>query len=190
LSFDLSASTLGHLVLQFPTASSLTLDLVANPLSYWTNLNHSQTAYSLVLGELRDTFFFLYPSIKKESRVVKMTLGSLEPREWTDDIPNINYCATPAQYSIVKTLGQHYTVSPVGIDSVTIQRTGYLDGSQRLDFPILAGSVQLLAVQGLPPNSAGFYLYRSESDRCWAEINGMRVDHVVGRYENLVDFDI
>jgi len=189
LTFNLDASTLGHLVLNFPTASSLTLDAAANPLSYWQDLNHSQTNYAVVLGELRSVHFFLYGLPQENSHLSKLTLGSLEPREWTETLRKINYAAPVSQYAQGKILGQRLYVSPVTIDSVTIKIEGSLRGIQRLDFPSIAGARHLLVVQGLPPLSTGYYFYRVETPQTFSGLEGLTVDHVAGRYDNLVVFE-
>ena len=175
LVFNLDTSATGsHLVLQFPTASSLNLDTVANPLSYWTDLNYPQTSITIVLGEVREKAFTLYP-ISKMGNFVKLTYGTLEILDISEDLASVSYCAPVPEYCITK-----YDVMPVGIDSVTIKRVGALDGIQQMQF----ATPSHLLVASVPPNNTGYYYYVNGS----ASEGQTRVEHIAGKYLNLVDF--
>lgn len=72
--FDPTTSVGAHLVLRFAEPSSLTLDSLAVPLSYWQSSNHDESNYAAVLGEVKAEGFLLYPD-------TLLTYGVLEPVE-------------------------------------------------------------------------------------------------------------
>ena len=177
LVFNLDACAVGsHLVMQFPT--SLVLDTVANPLTNWTDLNYPQTTITIVLGEVREKSFVLYPVAKMNNNLVKLTYGTLELPDISEDINSVSYCTPASQYCITKALKQNFEATPVAIDSITIKRVGGVDGIQKLEFPTPS---HVLLVSGLPPNGSGFYLYRSSVS------SEGRVVRIAGKYLNLVD---
>jgi len=189
LSFNLDASVNGHLVLNFPTAFTLQLDATSTPLTYWTTLNHPEDTYAIVLGELRDKFFALYPSVSMDSRIVKLTLGSLELPDIIEAQHLISYCAPVSQLAINRVISERFYINPLDIDSVSVKQVGTLNGFQRLDFPLIDGENHLLVAQGLPPQSTGYFFYENTTNAVEAEQDGLRIKHVVGRFGNLVVFD-
>jgi len=189
LAFNLDGSVNGHLVLDFNIPSSLVLDSVANPLSYWVSLNHTQTSYEIVLGELQSKFFAIYPSAKMDSRVIKLTLGSLELPDLVEPIYLVRYCAPVSQLCINKVISERFYVEPLDIDSVSVKQVGTLNGFQQLDFALIDGNKHLLVAQGLPPHGAGYYFYKDTTNAVRSEHDGMRIQHVVGRFGDLVVFN-
>lgn len=72
--FDPATAVGSHLVLRFAESSSLTLDSLAAPLSYWQSSNQDESVYAVVLGEVKPEGFLLYPD-------TLLTYGVLEPTE-------------------------------------------------------------------------------------------------------------
>jgi hypothetical protein len=106
---------------------------------------------------------------------VKLTYGTLEILDISEDLASVSYCAPVPEYCITK-----YDVMPVGIDSVTIKRVGALDGIQQMQF----ATPSHLLVASVPPNNTGYYYYVNGS----ASEGQTRVEHIAGKYLNLVDF--
>jgi len=170
--YMLDASATGsHLVLQFPNAGTLTLDSVANPLTYWSNLDYTQNSYALVLGEVRERYFTLYSK-------TKLTYGNIEN----------TVLANPVKYyTRNKEFLKEFFITPLTIDSLAVQEVGALDGIQKQNFSVLG---HLLLVQGLPPNGTGYHYFVvfniATADRI---LSGMKFQHVAGKFENIVVFN-
>jgi len=119
---DTSLSALGaHLVLEFNTNGSLRLDTSENPLSYWQAVNHSNTNYAVVVGEVREQEILLYSALGARKTCLPLTFGHLEPIEITKDISSWQYAVPPTkdmlpEYEIVSIVGN--SISLKEIDSL------------------------------------------------------------------------
>jgi hypothetical protein len=70
-----------HLVLDFNVPDSLELDPTAQPLSYWVDVVHNLESYAVVLGEVREQSFLLYPAKGSRAGSEPLVHGHLEPSE-------------------------------------------------------------------------------------------------------------
>jgi len=189
----LTPATVGkHLVLEFNTALSLLLDAVANPLSYWTDLNYPQGKILVVLGEVREKAFVLYPVMAMHSEQIKLTYGNLELPNISEALPNVIYCAPASQYCISTSQHNVHDVTSIASDSVSVQEVGTLNGFQSLRFAAnthldMVGK-HLLRTKGLPPNRLGRYYITGANGTTVAGEEESRIEQIVGKYSNVIVF--
>jgi hypothetical protein len=117
-----------HLVLEFNTASSLVLDPTDVPLSYWTDLNHSNTNYAVVIGEAREQELLLYPALGMRT-ATPLTYGNLEPLEL---LGQLNECIYSLPYKL--DIVPWYEIITTGSTSFAMKQVGSLKGVQSLTF--------------------------------------------------------
>jgi hypothetical protein len=111
---DTSLAALGsHLVLEFNTSSSLTMDAAETPLSYWQAIDHSSTKYAVVVGEAREQSLLLYPALGMRSSALPLTYGHLEPIEMTTSVSEWSYSA-PYRLDVVPAY-EIATISAIGV---------------------------------------------------------------------------
>jgi hypothetical protein len=151
---DTTLGALGsHMVLEFNTASSLILDATETPLSYWTDPNHSNTDYAVVIGEVKDQSFLLYPAIGARKQATELVYGNLEPIEMTSGVGDWIY-ALPYKLDVAPL----FEIVSAGSTSFALKRVGSLKGVQPITF---TPSVQRqLALRRLLPMD-GWFLYQA-----------------------------
>jgi hypothetical protein len=151
---DTTLGALGsHMVLEFNTASSLILDATESPLSYWTDPNHSNTEYAVVIGEVKDQSFLLYPAIGTRRQATELVYGNLEPIEMTSGVGDWIY-ALPYKLDVAPL----FEMVSAGSTSFALKMVGSLKGVQPITF---TPSVQRqLALRRLLPMD-GWFLYQA-----------------------------
>jgi hypothetical protein len=192
MSFPLGPSTVGkHLVLEWNTPASLILDAAANPLTYWTDLNYPQGKIVVVLGEVREKAFVLYPILAMHTELIKLSYASLEKSDISDAIRNISYCAPASQYCIHRTLQSAHEVTPIAVDSLSVREVGTLHGFQKLEFgasptALSMNGKHLVLVKGLPPKGSGYYYYAVGVEGSVAGEEGNKIEPLVGEAGTLI----
>ena len=175
---DTTLPALGsHLVLQFNTASSLTLDAAESPLSYWSNLNYSNSAYAVVVGEVQSQTLLLYPAIGARNAQL-LTYGHLEPIEITSDVSNWIYSLP----YFVDMAPLYSIMGEYGSTIFALQEVGSLRGVQPITF---TPSVQrqLVLRRLLPMN--GWFLYQSTG----AVASSARINALASLTNSIVTLD-
>lgn len=159
---DQSLAALGsHLVLEFNTASSLTLDATESPLSYWTDQNQSNTNYAVVIGEVGEQEIYLYPSRHERRSPVALTYSNFEPIELLAVRDSWRY-ATPHTLD----LSPIFEIYETGSLSVSFKMVGSLKGYQPILF---TPSVQKqIALRRLLP-MGGWFLFQSSQVRATSQ---------------------
>lgn len=153
---DTSLAALGsHLVLEFNTSSSLTMDAAETPLSYWQAIDHSSTKYAVVVGEAREQSLLLYPAMGMRSSALPLTYGHLEPIEMTTSVSEWSYSA-PYRLDVVPA----YEIASISGNSLSIKEVGSsLRGNQA---STLSLSKQQIAMRRLLPYE-GSFLFQTTS---------------------------
>lgn len=190
VTYDLNPeSALGqHLVLQFNLTSSLGIDAAITPLTGWSDLGFSETQYPIVLGEVREQDFVLYPIMNPSIIASRLTYGYLEPRELLNDLTTWQYRMFPINF-----LNYAFDIFPVGASSFALNEIGSIKGIQPITFSV--SPIQFLQRNNLPNN--GFYLFqsvgnpRSKSDTLdvMASLYGvLEIPHLLGK-DSTEEFD-
>lgn len=176
---DTTLGALGsHLVLEFNTASSLVLDATENPLSYWGALNHSNTVYAIVIGEVREQELLLYPAIGERPATL-LTYGHLEAIEMTRGIGEWIY-SLPYKVDLVPS---YEVVGGMGSGTTfAMKEVGSLRGIQAIVF---TPSVQRqLALRRLLPYR-GWFLFQTND----ITASSSRIQSLASLTNSIVTFD-
>lgn len=154
---DTTLGALGsHLVLEFNTTSSLTLDSTEMPLSYWASTNHSSTTYAVVIGEVKDQTVLLYPALGDRA-AKELIFGHLEPIELTSiSIRDWQYSTS---YKLSK-MPVYEIIGNMGATTFALKEIGSLRGIQPITFT--AGIQRQLLLRRLLPID-GLFLYQTVS---------------------------
>ena len=151
---DTSLAGLGaHLVLEFNTSDSLQLDSTEAPLSYWTNIEHSNTKYTIVVGEVREQGLLLYPARGARGSQL-LTFGHLEPIELISEIASWQY-SLPYRIDNIPA----YSLDSATSGTISFKELGSLRGIQPSS---LFGLTKQIAVRRLLPNE-GWFIFQTAS---------------------------